>query len=93
MILDFLRFFQDLQELQQQLLEAAKDNKEVTSHDLGREQGTPFDLSSLYNSPAFLKDQSVTFLGKPSKRWHFLGLSPKYGGRGSGSPKFCVFFW
>ena len=47
MILDFLRFFQDLQELQQQLLEAAKDNKEVTSHDLGREQGTPFDLLSL----------------------------------------------
>ena len=27
---------QDLQELQQQLLEAAKDKKEVTSHDLGR---------------------------------------------------------
>ena len=26
---------QDLQELQQQLLEAAKDKKEVTSHDLG----------------------------------------------------------
>ena len=29
------QFAQDLQELQQQLLEAAKDKKEVTSHDLG----------------------------------------------------------
>ena len=56
--------------MQQQLLEAAKDKKEVTSHDLGREQGTPFDLLSLYNSPAFLKDQSVNFLSKLLQRWN-----------------------